>query len=236
MSKTTETKLEPASQDSGESILSRQLKDAIVSQKLAPGQKVTETGLAELLSTSRTLARGLMEQLTVQNFLVSISPRMTLVAPLTVTSIKENFMLRRMILPELISTSIESVDMDALSVLNKAIETLNVDKDNDDQVLELLRLNRQFNLMLFAGSKYELPVSWATLLEDMAMRIYWIYVRQHGKLPFAATHHENQIKAMQEDDPKRVQAIVRKTLTQNEDRILSAVLSSDHFHSHDLIV
>ena len=41
MSKTTETKLEPASQDSGESILSRKLKDAIVSQKLAPGQKVT---------------------------------------------------------------------------------------------------------------------------------------------------------------------------------------------------
>ena len=161
---------------------------------------------------------------------------MTRVAPLTVTSIKENFMLRKMILPELIATSITSVDTDALSALNKAIETLNVDKDDDDQVLELLRLNRQFNLMMFADSKYQLPVSWAKLLEDMAMRIYWIYVKQHGKLPFAATQHENYIKAMQEDDPKRVQAIVRKTLTQNEDRILSAVLSSDHFHSHDLIV
>jgi DNA-binding GntR family transcriptional regulator len=232
----SETKTKPAIQDSGESILRRQLKDAIVSQKLAPGQKVTETGLAELLSTSRTVARGLMKQLTVQGFLVSISPRMTRVAPLTVTSIKENFMLRKMILPELIATSITSVDTDALSALNKAIETLNVDKDDDDQVLELLRLNRQFNLMMFADSKYQLPVSWAKLLDDMAMRIYWIYVKQHGKLPFAATQHENYIKAMQEDDPKRVQAIVRKTLTQNEDRILSAVLSSDHFHSHDLIV
>jgi DNA-binding GntR family transcriptional regulator len=187
----SETKSKLASQDSGESTLRRQLKDAIVSQKLAPGQKVTETGLAELLSTSRTVARGLMEHLTAQDFLVSISPRMTRVAPLTVTSIKENFMLRKMILPELISTSITSVDLDALSALNKAIETLNVDKDDDDQVLKLLRLNRKFNLMLFADSKYQLPVSWAKLLEDMAMRIYWIYVKQHGKLPFAATRHEN---------------------------------------------
>jgi len=219
-----------------ESALRRQVKDAIISQKLAPGQKITETGLAELLSTSRTVARGLIEQLTAQSFLVSISPRMTRVSPLTITSIKENFMLRRMILPELISASITSVDMDDLSALNKAIETMNVDKDDDDQVLDLLRLNRKFNLMLFAGSKYQLPVSWAKLLEDMAMRIYWIYVKQHGKLPFSATQHENQIKAMQEDDPKRVQAIARKILTQNEDRILSAVLSSDHFHSHDLIV
>jgi DNA-binding GntR family transcriptional regulator len=214
MSKMTETNTRPASQESGESILRRQLKDAIVSQKLAPGQKVTETGLAELLSTSRTVARGLMEQLTAQDFLVSISPRMTRVAPLTVTSIKENFMLRKMILPELISTSIKGVDMDALSALNKAIETLIVDKDDDDQILKLLRLNRQFNLMMFADSKYRLPVSWARLLEDMAMRIYWIYVKQHGELPFAATHHEDHIKAMQVDDPKRVQANVRKILTQ----------------------
>jgi len=236
MSKMSKTILKAASQDPGESVLRRQLKDAIVSQKLAPGQKVTETGLAELLSTSRTVARGLMEQLTVQNFLVSISPRMTRVAPLTVTSIKENFMLRKMILPELMSSSIASVDMDALSALNRAIETMDVDKDDDDQVLELLRLNRQFNLMLFTGSNYQLPVTWAKLLEDMAMRIYWIYVKQHGKLPFSATLHEHQIKAMQEDDPKRVQAIALKTLTQNEDRILSAVLSSDHFQSHDLIV
>ena len=224
MSKMSKTILKAASQDPGESVLRRQLKDAIVSQKLAPGQKVTETGLAELLSTSRTVARGLMEQ------------RMTRVAPLTVTSIKENFMLRKMILPELMSSSIASVDMDALSALNRAIETMDVDKDDDDQVLELLRLNRQFNLMLFTGSNYQLPVSWAKLLEDMAMRIYWIYVKQHGKLPFSATNHEHQIKAMQEDDPKRVQAIALKTLTQNEDRILSAVLSSDHFQSHDLIV
>ena len=102
-----------------ESAMRRQLKDAIICQKLAPGQKVTETGLAEMLSTSRTVARSLMEQLIVQDFLVSVSARMTRVSPLTVVSIKENFLLRRMIMPELIAMSISNVDLDAMAKMNQ---------------------------------------------------------------------------------------------------------------------
>lgn len=219
-----------------ESTMRRQLKDAIICQNLAPGQKVTETGLAEMLSTSRTVARSLMEQLIVQDFLVSVSARMTRVSPLTVVSIKENFLLRRMIMPELIAMSISNVDLDAMAKMNQRISSIKVNTDDDDQVLELLRLNREFNLMLIEGSKYRLPLAWARLLEDMAMRIYWIYVKQHGKLPFPASQHESQIKAMQDDNPKRVESIVRKTLNQNEERILNAVFSSEHFYTHDLVV
>ena len=36
--------------------------------------------------------------------------------------------------------------------------------------------------------------------------------------------------------PKRVESIVRKTLNQNEERILNAVFSSEHFYTHDLVV
>lgn len=219
-----------------ESALRRQLKDAIVCQKLAPGQKVTETGLASMLSTSRTVARSLMEQLIVQDFLVSVSARMTRVAPLTIVSIKENFLLRRMIMPELVAMSIASVDPDAIADMNKQIQSKTVDPGSDEQVLELLRLNRQFNLMLIEGCKYQLPVAWARLLEDMAMRIYWIYVKQHGELPFAASQHDSQITAMRDDDPKQVEKIVRKILNQNEDRILKAVFASDHLYAHDLVV
>ena len=159
-----------------ESAMRSQLMDAIICQRLAPGQKVTETGLAEMLSTSRTVARSLMEQLIVQGFLVSVSARMTRVSPLTIVSIKENFLLRRMIMPELIAMSISDVDLEALDSLNQKISSIEVNRD-DDRVLELLRLNREFNLMLIEGSKYSLPKAWARLLEDMAMRIYWIYVK-----------------------------------------------------------
>tara|TARA_B100000035_G_C20817735_1_gene472859 strand:- start:44 stop:754 length:711 start_codon:yes stop_codon:yes gene_type:complete len=217
-----------------ESAMRSQLMDAIICQRLAPGQKVTETGLAEMLSTSRTVARSLMEQLIVQGFLVSVSARMTRVSPLTIVSIKENFLLRRMIMPELIAMSISDVDLEALDSLNQKISSIEVNRD-DDRVLELLRLNREFNLMLIEGSKYSLPKAWARLLEDMAMRIYWIYVKQHGKLPFVS-HHESHFKAMQEDNPTRVASIVRKTLEQNEERILNAVFAGEHFYTHDIVV
>ncbi len=55
--------------------------DAIVTQKLAPSQKVSENILTEMFDISRTTARNIMEQLTAQQFLVSVSPRITRVAP-----------------------------------------------------------------------------------------------------------------------------------------------------------
>ena len=220
---------------SDERLLRRQIKDAIICQELAPSQKITELGIADTFGISRTVAKALIEQLVAHNFLVSVSPRITRVAPLTVLSIKENFLLRKMLMPELIAMSIPYVDYDEVTRLNQAIAEAKVDRNDNTEILNLLRKNRDHNLTLIANIKFQLPLRWLNLLEDIAMRVYWLYVRQHGELPFAPTNHSLMVEAMQQNDRDRARSIVLEILEQNEDRILNGIFSNDSYFTHDLV-
>ncbi|MEQ8935489.1 MAG: hypothetical protein RIE56_06835, partial [Amphiplicatus sp.] len=88
--------------------------DAIVTQKLAPSQKVSENVLTEMFDISRTAARNIMEQLTAQRFLVSESPRVTRVAPLTLMDVKQNFAMRKMLQPHIFSMAAPQIDFEEL--------------------------------------------------------------------------------------------------------------------------
>ena len=77
--------------------------DAIVTQKLAPSQKVSENVFTDMFGISRTTARNIMERLTAQQFLVSVSPRITRVASLTLLDVKQNFALRKMLQPNIMA-------------------------------------------------------------------------------------------------------------------------------------
>jgi DNA-binding GntR family transcriptional regulator len=68
-----------------------------------------------MFGISRTVARNLIERLIAQQFLVSLSPRVTQVAPLTLLEIKQNFTLRKIFLPEVISLSGAKVDFDKIN-------------------------------------------------------------------------------------------------------------------------
>ncbi|MEM8988723.1 MAG: GntR family transcriptional regulator [Pseudomonadota bacterium] len=226
---------EPGDANDEKSLL-RKIKDAIVCQKLAPSQKITEHVITDMFDTTRSVARSMMEQLTAQNFLVSVSPRITRVAPLTVLNIKENFLLRKMLMPNLVVMSIPHMDLDKLHAHNKSMAETRVSPENPEEILNLLKINRKYNLIPVAYLKYELAINWAKLLEDMAMRIYWLYVKQHGQLPFDPNTQDRLYDAIKRGDPDKTRAMITTILEQNEDRILNSIFSNDQFYSHDLVV
>ncbi|WP_155838328.1 GntR family transcriptional regulator [Hyphomonas beringensis] len=213
--------------------LQRQVKEAIICQRLAPGHKVTELVLTEMFDTTRTVARSLMEQLTVQGFLVSISPRITRVSPLTVLSIKENFALRKMLIPDLASESITFVNFSELERLNNEMSKANFSPENEADLLDLLHLNSEYNLALVSGVQYPLALKWAHLLEDVAKRIYWLYAKRTGDLPFNVRGHE-EIEKLRHVDPARLKNMLRESLYQTEQRILTSIFFQEPLYAKNL--
>lgn len=133
---TTDTQASDAA-DTYEAIM-----DAIVTQKLAPSQKVSENILSDMFDIGRATARNLIERLLAKQFLVSVSPRVTLVAPLTLLDIKQNFTLRKLLLPTIISMATPKVDHASLAKLNEAIGKMQpVERDED--ALQLLKMNKK---------------------------------------------------------------------------------------------
>ena len=156
--------------------------DAIVTQKLAPSQKVSENIFSDMFGISRTISRNLIERLIAKQFLVSVSPRVTIVAPLTLLDIKQNFTLRKVLLPAIFSLTAANVDFARLRELNKEIEEMQPIED-DDTALQLLKKNKELNLILCERAGYPLMIDWARQLEDTAMRIYWLYLKTQKRFP-----------------------------------------------------
>ena len=207
--------------------------DAIVTQKLAPSQKVSENILTEMFSISRTTARNIMEQLTAQQFLVSVSPRITRVAPLTLLDVKQNFAMRKMLQPEIFAMAAAQVDLDAVLKMNE--ETSHKAPIADEAVaLRLLKANKQFNVFMAQHVRYPLLIHWIRQLEDTTMRIYWLYVKLNRSLPYTWEHQRALVEAIRKDASDEIREQVHKILSNSEERVLDAIFMHDQLYTQDL--
>ena len=209
--------------------------DAIVTQKLKPSQKVSENILSDIFGISRTVSRNLIERLIAQQFLISLSPRVTQVAPLTLMEIKQNFTLRKIFLPEITSLTGDKVDFEELDKLNEKIHKLLPVKD-DHSALEILKANKQLNLAFCRPSGYPLMYDWASQLEDTAMRIYWLYVKTKKRFPYSSDQQSVLFEVMKTDEPKKIHKAALDIILQSEERILNAIFSHEQFNTQDLLV
>ncbi|TNE66179.1 MAG: GntR family transcriptional regulator [Alphaproteobacteria bacterium] len=209
--------------------------DAIVTQKLAPSQKVSENIFSDMFGISRSISRNLIERLIAKQFLVSVSPRVTVVAPLTLLDIKQNFTLRKILLPSIFSLTAANVDFDKLRALNKEIQDMQPITD-DDSALLLLKKNKELNLLMCEDAGYPLMVDWARQLEDTAMRIYWLFLKTQRRFPYSADQQGMTLDVMKTDEPVRIRTVIHDILSQTEERILNAIFSNDQFYTQDLKV
>lgn len=209
--------------------------DAIVTQKLAPSQKVSENILTEMFDISRTTARNIMEQLTAQQFLVSVSPRITRVAPLTLLDVKQNFAMRKMLQPEIFAMAASQVDVDQIIRMNE--ETAHkAPVDDDEQALRLLKANKQFNVFMAQQVRYPLLIHWIRQLEDTTMRIYWLYVKLNRTLPYTWEHQRALVEAIRRDASDDIREQVHRILSSSEERLLDAIFMHDQMYMQDLKV
>ncbi len=207
--------------------------DAIVTQKLAPSQKVSENILTDMFDISRTTARNIMEQLTAQQFLISISPRVTRVAPLTLIDVKQNFAMRKMLQPNIFSMAASLLDYEEMSRLNEAI----VHKgpiDDDATALRLLKANKRFNVYVAEKVKYPLLIHWVSQLEDTTMRIYWLYVKMMRAFPYTWEHQRDLVEALRSDNAGEVHKQTLMILNSCEERVLKAIFMHDQLYTQDL--
>ncbi|MBL4789425.1 MAG: GntR family transcriptional regulator [Kordiimonadaceae bacterium] len=209
--------------------------DAIVTQILAPGQKVSENILSDMFGISRTVSRNMIERLIAKHFLISVSQRVTQVAPLTLMEIKQNFALRKMLLPEIVSMASGNVNYDELYALNDKI-TARLPIKDDASALKVLKTNKQLNLLICQEAGYPLMTDWVEQLEDMAMRVYWIYVRTKKSFPYLSEQQANTFAIMKNGEPAAIRKAIHDLLTQTEERILNAIFSHEQFYTQNLKV
>ena len=207
--------------------------DAIITQRLAPSQKVSENILTEMFDISRTTARNIMEQLTAQQFLVSISPRVTRVAPLTLMDVKQNFAMRKMLQPNIFAMAAQQLDYDEIARLNDAVSHKGPITD-DAVALRLLKAKQLFNVYVAQQVNYPLLIHWVRQLEDTTMRIYWLYVKMMRAFPYTWDHQRDLVESLRSDQAEEIQKQTLMILSVCEERVLRAIFQHDQLYTQNL--
>ena len=207
--------------------------DAIVTQRLAPSQKVSENILNAMFGISRTASRNLIERLTAQQFLEVVSPRITRVAPLTLMEVKQNFALRKLLVPEMAALSAVRLKFETLDQYRHEVASL-LPIENDDMALALLKANKRLNLAICEKAGFPLMQHWHRHLEDTAMRIYWFYVKTNKSFPYTMEQESLVVEILKSGEPNRIKKYLFERLCQTEERILNAIFSNDQFFTQNL--
>jgi DNA-binding GntR family transcriptional regulator len=129
-----------------------QIFDAILSQRLLPGTKLTEEELAQIFKVSRTIVRRALLRLS-QDCIVDIKPnRGASVACPTVKQAKEIIQARRIIEAEIIREVVKVIDQEQIDALRKLVgkEKINVEHHIRSSGI---RLSGDFHLELAKVSK-----------------------------------------------------------------------------------
>ncbi|MDT9600372.1 GntR family transcriptional regulator [Sphingosinicella rhizophila] len=209
--------------------------DAIVTQRLAPGQKVSENILTNMFGISRTAARNAMEQMTAQQFMISNSPRITRISPLTLVDVKENFTIRKMMEPSILSMIAPQMDEEEFEKRHNAIfEDMTMTTESD--ILRVLKANRDFNRYIAQQTRYQSLINWIGQLEDTTMRIYWIYAKLTKSLPFSMDQQKTLVDLVRNNQTEDIRRHVIMMITTCEDRVLNTIFMHGRLNAHNLTV
>ena len=207
--------------------------DAIVTQRLEPGQKVSENILTRMFGISRTAARNAMEQMTAQQFMVSKSPRITRIAPLTLRDVKENFTIRKMMEPSILSMISPQIEEAEFKRRNDAIFHEGP-IETDEDALRILKANRNFNLYIAQQTQFQLLISWVRQLEETTMRIYWIYIKLTKSMPYPWEQHKSLLELVKNNQTDEIRRHTLMMISSCEDRVLHAIFTHGKLNAHSL--
>jgi DNA-binding GntR family transcriptional regulator len=216
-----------------DSLVFDRIMDAIVTQRLAPDQKVSENILTRMFGISRTAARNAMEQMTAQQFMVSNSPRITRIAPLTLRDVKENFTIRKMMEPSILSMISPQIEEAEFKRRNDAIFH-DGPIETDEDALRILKANRNFNLYIAQQTQFQLLISWVRQLEETTMRIYWIYIKLTKSLPYPWEQHKSLLELVKNNQTDEIRRHTLMMISSCEDRVLHAIFTHGKLNAHSL--
>jgi len=189
-----------------------QLRDAIVSGKLRPGERLVETDVAEQMSVSRSPVREAFRQIEHEGLIVSIPNQGSFVRQFDAHDIREIFSLRSALETLAMETIVESGGLQEGDVvfLKSCIDQQQACVEAGD-FFELAKADMAFHeyIVQLAGSRRLLDV-WRSLRGQMMVLFNERFWATTGSPQTVGRHHAMILEALKSGDTDRIRRINRE--------------------------
>lgn len=180
----------------------KQIEEMIVMLRLAPGEILSETSLAERLDIGRTPIREALQRLANESLVVILPRKGILVAD---TDPRKQLLLLevRRELERLMCRSgarrRSEAQRQALHEIAEGMEKAAADRDET----AFMRLDTALNRLIAQAAHNEYAARAMKLLQGQSRRFWYMHYKEAGDLPLCARLHAEQARSIAEGDPQR---------------------------------
>ena len=155
----------------------------ILTFRLKPGEKTSERLLAARYGLGMASIRAALPRLVQEGFVEKTAERGTLIAPLTLRTIRDTYQLRYLLEPAAAQLAAErGMDVAPLDRLREVCEARW--PDEDEALTRVLLANREFNLAIAEATGNALLAKTIGHLQNLSLRLLFLGTSPHGAASF----------------------------------------------------
>ncbi|MCP4719167.1 MAG: GntR family transcriptional regulator [Desulfobacteraceae bacterium] len=204
------------------------LKNAIIDQTIAPGSRLVESKIADMLGISRTPLREALHKLEREDWIEKIPSGGFRVVTLTRDDIEQTFGIRSVLeayAARLATDNCRDKDLVPLEKKMKEYQKcLKFNKDRD----KLQKINTQFHDILYSLSKNTKLIKMINQLRAQISRFRRIILKQDEYAIQSNEDHVNMVKAIKKRDGEAVEQLVRAHIIKGKKMVLAQLIQEEN--------
>lgn len=198
------------------------LREQLRAGAFAPGERLTELGVAGLLGVSRTPVREALGQLAQEGFLEALPRGGFGVPALEARDIAEMFEVRELLEPHAVAEAARRAESKELAPLEQAIADEKACLDIADAT-PFMEANRRFRAALFALAGNARLARTIETFEDHAQYVRWVTLESHAVRRIVIAGQERLLAALAAKDPAAAETAMRAQLAAARTSLMDAL-------------
>jgi len=195
------------------------VRDAIISGKFKPGERLMEVRLAEEMGVSRTPVREAIRKLELEGFVKMMPHKGAYVAKISVKDVIDVFEVRAVLEALAARLAAKRITKDELNQLKRAVLSIADAADGHD-IEETIKVDTGFHDIIYKASRNDKLIQFITHLKEQMKRFRATSLALPGRTKMALEEHENIVQALCERNEDLAADLSRKHIQNAEKSIL----------------
>lgn len=198
------------------------LRDAIITGKLTPGERLMEIQLAEELGVSRTPVREAIRKLELEGFLVMVPRKGAYVAGISMKDVVDVFEVRAALEALAAGLAAERITEEELDQLERSIVSISEVSDGGNLEVVVER-DTGFHDIIYKASRNEKLVQFIINLKEQIQRFRATSLAQPGRTKMALEEHKQIVEALSERNVELASELARQHIENAENSMLECI-------------
>lgn len=195
------------------------LRQAILKGELAPGERLMEIRLANMLGVSRTPIREAIRKLELEGLVVMIPRRGAEVAGISEKCLRDVLEVRRSLEELAMDLAVQRMDSGRMEDLERAQAEF-VEAISASDLIRIAQADENFHDVIYAGTENEKLVQMLNNLRDQMYRYRLEYIKDTGKRQILKVEHERMMDALRHRDRELAKRTAREHIDNQEITIM----------------